>query len=229
MPDSKKPGKSMLKPRSGWERKAIDMFKSLRAAGDDMRRAARYGAYRRVLSVIVPSLLNSISELTTRMYPNNTAYERWMLAAAAGNLSELVAGGDDKVESSSTISQNAQRLLDDVMSQSQILADVEIGMMEAGDMRPQRGWTRSVKDFVTSLRPLGVAIRRNAAGGDYVELVSRSLPSLLDHIESVLDSVLPDQTSGQRRELMRISGELADIFSSHDKARLAASMEKTEI
>lgn len=190
------------KPRSGWERKAIDMFKPLRDAGEDMRMAARQKAYKHVLSVIVPSLLNDIAGLVTRMYPNATAYERWMLLTAAENLAEIVREKSKPQESVGKVL--------NVLQAAMAVSKKEAPMSESG-LQPKRGWTRQIKDVLSGWRSVGVDLRRGAQSGDYVGLLAKVFPGVLSQVSQALEHMFPEQTVRQRKLLKQVADELADL------------------
>lgn len=199
-------------PRSGWERGALDMFKSLREAADDMRSAARHKAYMHVLGVVVPSILNDISELVVRMYPHETSYERWMLLTAAENLADIVAEVDEDRQKEEPGSIEKIR--------SVLRAACEVSGKKKGSspvtesgLQPKRGWTKKVRDFIGSLRKVSVDLRRDAQGGDYVHLLKKVFPAVLVQMSTVLDVMFPGVTERQKKMLVRVADELVELSS----------------
>lgn len=196
------------KPRPGWERKAIDMFKPLRDAGEDMRMAARQKAYKHVLSVVVPSILLDITDLVVRMYPHETAYERWMLLTAAENLADIVS---DKEKKKKEEVGNVEKIKN-VLQAATAAPEEKEPMGEAG-LFPKRGWTGRVKDFLSALRQTTVDLRRDAQGGDFRHLLAKVFPGMLTQMSVVLDTMFPDKTDRQRKMLLKVADELVDLSS----------------
>lgn len=93
-PGSDADAKDVPRPRSGWHRRARDLWREFRDLSYNLRKAAKDRDYRYVMDYIIPTMLTEVTKLVELMYPLQTSKQRWMLLMVAQDLVDLVEGSE---------------------------------------------------------------------------------------------------------------------------------------